>query len=529
MAQRLRGLAVALVMTATVTGACGGSKEQPSAGASTTPPPQTSAPPQSASTPAPAASPDATRPQEPAGGAAADSAAPDDTAVAAMMKPWTGDLEGMVERRYVRMLVTFSKTNYFLDGPTQRGATYDGAKLFEQFLNDRLKSKTIKIHIAFIPVSRDRLIEALAEGRGDIAAASLTITPERQKKVDFGSPLLTDVREVVVAAPGEPPVRQLEDLSGRKVHVRRSSSYYGSLTALNADLEKSGKRPVEIVAANEPLEDEDLLEMVNAGLIPATVVDDHMAALWRQVFGQIQVSDVAVRTGGQIAWALRRNTPHLQEMVNAFIKANPKGSLAYNTILKRYFGDTKWITNAASESEQRKFQNMAALFRRYGDRYNFPWLLLAAQAYQESTIDQSKRSPVGAVGVMQIKPATAAGNPINIVGVDKSAERNVEAGAKYLRFMIDRYYNNEPMDRINKGLFAIASYNAGPARVTQLRAKAQRQGLDRNKWFGNVEVVAAREIGRETVQYVSNIYKYYVSDTLIAQQRDAKRRVKSQP
>ena len=521
MAQWLRRIAVALVVTATFTLACGKSKEQPA----TSTPPQSAAP----AAAAPAPSPDASKAQEPAAGAADETPAPDNTAVAAMLKPWTGDLEGMVERRYIRMLVTFSKTNYFLDGPTQRGATYDGAKLFEQFVNDRLKSKAIKVHIAFIPVSRDRLIDALAEGLGDVAAASLTITPERQKTVDFGLPLLTDVREVVVTAQGEPPVRQLEDLSGRKVHVRRSSSYYTSLMSLNADFKKSGKRPVEIVTANEPLEDEDLLEMVNAGLIPATVVDDHMAALWRQVFDQMQVSDVAVRTGGQIAWALRRNAPHLQEVVNAFIKANPKGSLAYNTILKRYFGNTKWITNAASESEQRKFRDMSALFRRYGDRYNFPWLLLAAQAYQESTIDQNKRSPVGAVGVMQIKPATAAGSPINIVGVDKSAERNVEAGAKYLRFMVDRYYKNEPMDRINKGLFAIASYNAGPARVSQLRAKAKRQGLDPNKWFGNVEVVAAREIGRETVQYVGNIYKYYVSYTLIAQQKEAKRRAKTQP
>jgi len=446
-----------------------------------------------------------------------------------MLKPWTGDLDGMVQRRYIRMLVTFNKTNYFLDGPTQRGATYDGAKLFEQFLNDRLKSKTIKVQIAFIPVSRDRLIDALAEGQGDIAAANLTITPERLKKVDFSLPILDDVREVVVTAAGEAPVRVPEDLSGRKVHVRRSSSYYASLVALNASLKKSSKPPVVIVAANEPLEDEDLLEMVNAGLIPATIVDNHVAELWRQVFDKIHVSDAAVRTGGQIAWAVRRHTPKLQEALNAFTKANPKGSLAYNTILKRYFGSTKWITNSTSASERRKFEDMATLFRRYGDRYKFPWILLAAQAYQESTIDQNKRSPVGAVGVMQIKPTTAAGSPINIVGVDKSAERNVEAGAKYLRFMIDRYFKNEPMDNINKGLFAIASYNAGPAKVAQLRAKAQRQGLNPNKWFGNVEVVAAREIGRETVQYVSNIYKYYVSYTLLAHQREERRRARGQP
>ena len=504
MGLRLRRLAaVALTTTALTWAACGRSDEKQA----------TAAPPPAAAS-QPSATPDAQTPSEPA---------PDDAAIAAMLKPWTGDLDGMVKRRYIRMLVTFSKTNYFLDGPSQRGATYDGAKLFEKFLNDRLKSKTIHVQIAFIPVSRDRIFDALAEGEGDIAAANLTITPERQKKVDFSLPIADDVREVVVTGAGQPAVKVPEDLSGRKVHVRRSSSYYASLTALNESLKKSGKAPVDIVAAPEPLEDEDLLEMVNAGLIPATIVDDHVAGLWKQVFDQIQVTDAAVRTGGQIAWAVRRGTPQLQEMINAFIKANPKGSLAYNTILKRYFENTKWVKNSASESEQRKFRDMAVLFRRYGDRYNFPWLLLAAQAYQESTIDQSKRSPVGAVGVMQIKPATAAGNPINIKGVDKSAERNVEAGAKYLRFMVDWYYKDEPMTRINKGLFTIASYNAGPARVAGLRKKAALQGLDPNKWFGNVEVVAAREIGRETVQYVSNIYKYYVTYTLLAEQRAARR------
>jgi membrane-bound lytic murein transglycosylase MltF len=459
---------------------------------------------------------------------ASTSQLPSDSAIAKMLEPSKGDLDSMVERRYIRMLVTFSKTNYFLDGPEQHGATYDGGRLFEEFLNKRLQSKHIRVQIAFIPVSRDRLFSALAEGRGDMAAANLTITPERQKLVDFSLPIVADVRELVVTAANEPPVNSPEDLSGRKVHVRRSSSYYESLNSLNASLRQAGKAPVEIVPANEPLEDEDLLEMVNAGLIPITIVDDHLADFWKQVFDRIIVTDVAVRTGGNIAWALRPNTPQLAEAVNSFIKTNPKGSLKYNMILKEYFQSTQWVTNAGSEKERKKFQNMTQLFRRYGDRYNFPWLLLAAQAYQESTIDQSKKSPVGAVGVMQIKPSTAAGDPINIKGVDVSAERNVEAGAKYLRFMIDRYYKNEPMDQIDKGLFAIASYNAGPARVAELRRKAETMRLDPNKWFGNVEVVAAREIGRETVQYVSNIYKYYVSYTLIAAQREEHRRARGE-
>jgi membrane-bound lytic murein transglycosylase MltF len=452
---------------------------------------------------------------------------PSEAAVAQLLAPWTGDLDGMIERRYVRMLVTFSRTNYFLDKAEQRGITYEMGKLFEAFLNERLKSKQIRVHVAFIPVSRDRLLAALAEGRGDIAAANLTITPERLELVDFATPFASDVREVVVTAADQPPLADATELSGREVHVRRSSSYYASLVALNETLKGTGRAPVVIVEASEALEDEDNLEMVNAGLIPATVVDSHVAALWDGIFDQIRVHrEVAIRTGGEIAWALRRDTPQLREVVNEFAAANAKGSLNFNMLFRRYFKDNKWVKNAASEAELRKFRQAADFFRRYGDQYDLPWLLVAAQAYQESQIEQSLVSRAGAVGVMQIKPSTAAGAPIHVTGVKASMERNIEAGAKYLRFIVDEYYKDEPMDQLDKGLFAIASYNAGPARVAQLRRKAEAMGLDPNKWFGNVEVVAAREIGAETVQYVSNIYKYYVSYTLIAKQMEARRQAR---
>jgi membrane-bound lytic murein transglycosylase MltF len=507
----------ALILLATA--ACGRGTETPQQDAAK-PSPATQTPGTPTPAPAPAVATEALPQSEPA---------PSEEAIGKMLTPWRGDLKGMVERRYIRMLVTFSKTNYFLDGPTQRGGTYDAGKLFEKFLNDRLQSKgaqkNIHVAIAFIPVSRDRLFQSLAEGKGDIAVANLTITPSRQKIVDFSLPVF-DVREVVVTGAGEPPVATPEDLSGRKVHVRKSSSYFESLTALNEKLKASGKPPVEIVAANEPLENEDLLEMVNAGLIPATIVDDHTAGLWQKVFDQIRISDVAIRTGGEIAWALRKDTPELRETVNGFLNAHPKGSLQRNLILKKYLQDTQWVKNANSASEQKKYREMVDFFRRYGDKYDLPWLLVAAQAYQESTIDQSKKSSVGAVGVMQIKPSTAAGDPINITGVETSAEKNIEAGVKYLKWVATRYYNDPKMDRVTRGIFAIASYNAGPARVAQLRKKAAAMGLDPNKWFGNVEVVAAREIGRETVQYVSNIYKYYVAYSLISEQREERDRAK---
>jgi membrane-bound lytic murein transglycosylase MltF len=454
-------------------------------------------------------------------------AAMSDTAIAAMLEPWSGDLKGMVERRYVRMLVAFNRTNYFLDKAQQRGLTYEAGKAFEEFLNKRLGMKTVSVHLAFVPVSSDRVLQALAEGRGDIAAANLTITPERQKLATFASPWMSDVREVVVLAPDQPPVSSPEDLSGRAVHVRRSSAYHESLVALNAKLRAAGKPPAQIVDADEQLADDDVLEMVNTGLIPATVVDSFIVDLWRQLFTGLQVADhVALRTGGQIAWAVRNGAPELLEAVNAFTAANPKGSTMYNILFKRYFQNTGWIKNARSEEDLKRFRETVALFRQYGDKYDLPWLLVAAQAYQESQLDQTRVSSAGAVGVMQIKPSTAEGPPIFIKGADKSIDRNIEAGVKYLRFIVDEYYKDEPMERINKGLFAVASYNAGPARISQLRRKAERQGLDPNKWFGNVEVVAAREIGRETVQYVANIYKYYVSYRLIQEQAGARGRAR---
>jgi membrane-bound lytic murein transglycosylase MltF len=149
--------------------------------------------------------------------------------------------------------------------------------------------------------------------------------------------------------------------------------------------------------------------------------------------------------------------------------------------------------------------------------------MIAAQAYQESTIDQSKTSPMGAVGVMQIKPSTAAGDPINITGVDTDMEKNINAGIKYLNFITETYFKGAKMDKINHGLFAFASYNAGPNRIAKLRKQAEAEGYDPNIWFNNVELVAAKEIGAETVTYVSNIYKYYIAYKMVEENTQARK------
>jgi membrane-bound lytic murein transglycosylase MltF len=441
----------------------------------------------------------------------------------AMQKPWTGDLDGMVERQVIRVLTVNSKSSYFLDKGVQRGIAVDYLRVFENEINKKLaadkklKHKNLKVRVVFIPVRRDQLLPELAAGKGDIAAANLTITPERQKQVDFSGAALSNVSEVVVTGPASPKVASLDDLSGKDVFVRKSSSYYDSLVALNKRFAGDKKPPVSIKEAPETLEDEDLLEMLNAGLIPLTVVDKHVADLWKQIFPQLTVHDsLAIRTGGEIAWAIRKGTPQLKAAVDDFATRNRGGSSTGNQILTRYLKSIKYVKNAASEEERKKFMALIQYFQKYGDQYDVDWVLMGAQGYQESQLDQNAKSPVGAIGVMQVMPAT--GKEMKVGDVTKT-EANIHAGIKYMRFMINQYYENEPMTKLDKALFAFASYNAGPARVRQLRQEAAKRGLDPNVWFQNVEYVAAEKIGQETVTYVSNIYKYYIAYRLVLESR----------
>ncbi len=426
---------------------------------------------------------------------------------------WTGDLDGMVERRLIRVLTVYSKTFFFVDKGAQRGIVHDAGRELEKALNGKLKTKHLRVEVAFVPVSRDELLPALVAGRGDIAAANLTITPERLQAVDFTDPWLTGVDEIVVTGPHSPPIATRGDLAGKEVFVRRSSSYYENLVKLNATFKQQGRAAVTLTPAPEILEDEDLLEMLHAGLVKALVVDSHKARFWKQVFPALTLHpDVAVDTGGEIAWAIRKDSPKLKSELNPFVRKHGKGSAFGNEVFRRYLKDTRYVKNATADAEMRKFKATIGMFRKYGDKYGIDWMLMTAQGYQESRLDQNVRSRVGAIGVMQVMPAT--GKELN-VGDIKQIDSNIHAGVKYVRFMIDRYYRNEPMDDLNKGLFAFASYNAGPGRVAGLRREAAERGLDPNVWFNNVERIAAEKIGRETVAYVANIYKYYVAYSLV--------------
>lgn len=458
-----------------------------------------------------------------AGAAPAEPAQPTAESVGLPNEEWVGDLDGMIERRLIRVLVVHNKTLYFFDRGTPRGASHDVFKAFEDELNKKLKAKYSHVHVVFLPVARDELLPALIEGRGDIAAANLTITAQRMQSVDFANPVLSDVAELIITGPKSPKIATLDDLAGKEVFVRKSSSYHDSLLALNARFRSHGQAEVRITQVPESLEDEDLLEMLNAGLIGLTVVNSFQAEFWAQLFPNIVLHpDIAVRTGGEIAWAIRKNSPKLRAVLDAFGATRKTGTAFGNELFRRYFKSTKYAKRAASEAE---LQKLFASFQKYSNNYGLDWMLVAAQAYQESRFDHRAKSRDGAIGVMQVMPAT--GKALKVGDIRRS-ESNINAGTKYLRQIIDRYLTDEPMDDVNRMLFALSSYNAGPTRVQELREEAGKRGLDQNVWFGNVEVIAAEKLGSETVTYVSNIHKYYVAYRRVHDERMARRDAKQE-
>ncbi|MDR6601027.1 membrane-bound lytic murein transglycosylase MltF [Achromobacter deleyi] len=441
----------------------------------------------------------------------------DPLALAYNVKPWTGDLDGMIQRRQIRVLVPYNKTLYFLDkGGTQRGIIADMMTAFENDLNVQLKNKSVRVHVVFLPTSRERLIPDLLAGKGDIIAANLTVTEERQKQVHFSTPLATGVPEIIVAAPAAPELKSLDDLAGQELFLNPASSYYDSVKKLNAELQARGLKSAIVRDAPGVFETDDILEMISADLVNYTVSDRYLANFWKQIFPQIRVyENLEVDSGSDIAFAFRKDSPKLAAMLNPFMEKNRIGTSFGNQKLTKYLKSVKWVMGATDPKEIDKFHRLAEFFRKYSDRYSIDWLLMMAQGYQESRLDQQAKSAVGAVGVMQIMPAT--GKDLK-VGDIRREEENIHGGVKYIRFMIDQYYAKEPMTDLNKGLFALAAYNAGPGRISQLRKEAAAKGLDANVWFDNVERVAAQRIGRETVQYVSNIYKYYIAYSLVRAQ-----------
>lgn len=424
---------------------------------------------------------------------------------------WQGDFDGMVERRLIRVAVPYGRTLFFHDRGRERGLAADLLRKFEEHLNGKHRKALAKrpITVVLIPTAFDQLIPSLLAGTADIAAGAITITDRRREQVDFSQPLTKPFDELVVTGPAGPALATIEDLSGRQVFVQAGTSYHESLTALNARFRAEGRPEAELRLLPGPLEDEDLLDMVNAGLLGTIVVDAWMAEAWAPLLPDITVHrDLALRSGGTIGFAMRKNSPLLAAELDDYVVGVVRKTGLLAGAYKSFAGGLRKARNARDGAEWEKFRTLIDIFRTYGDRYDFDYLMVAAQGYQESRLDQNARSRVGAIGIMQLMPDTGAAMK---VGDISQAETNIHAGVKYMDHLLDRYFADATLDAHNRTLFAFAAYNAGPSRINRLRKVAAEQGYDPNVWFDNVERVVAAKVGQEPVTYVRNIYKYYVS------------------
>jgi membrane-bound lytic murein transglycosylase MltF len=425
--------------------------------------------------------------------------------------PWTGDLDGMTERRMIRVVAPYGGYMYYFDDGEPRGAAWELTKRFESYVNDELGHRNVRVLVVVIPLSRDQLIPALLEGHADLIAADLTTTEIRRENLGFTRALLEGINEVVVTGSLTDEIKTLDDLAGREIHVRASSSYYEHLIEFAEMMRNKGLEPPDIVEVDELLESEDLLDLANSGMIDMTVLDDYKAEFWAGVFPNIEVrEDLVIHEGGTIAWAVRKDSPDFLAKLNAFLGDYGRGTLVGNDIYNRYLDDAGDLRCSSGVASGARLEELAVIFQEFGGMYELDWLKLAAQGFQESKLQQDRRSNSGAIGIMQIKPSTASDPNVGIDDIS-DADGNIHAGTKYMRFLIDRYFSDENINELNSWLLGLAAYNAGPSRVINLRNEAQRNGYDPDVWFDNVEIIAAKRIGSETVTYVSNIFKYYTA------------------
>ena len=440
----------------------------------------------------------------------------------------TGDLDQMLRDRKIRALVVINPLSFFYSHGKPKGITYEMLEQLQRVANKKFKTVTSKLNVTFIPLRPDELGPALTQGVGDVIAEGVWITPRRQENYAFTTPTKNNVTQIIVTGEELSSIESFDDLVGKDIYVNPLTISYDNLKKISEERVKAGKAPLSLKAADKNLLEDDLIEMANAGLIPATVAMQHRAQLWQQVLPNVKLHPaMVVASGGQLGWVVRKNNPELKKLLDEFIEAHGEGTSFGNVLLRRYLQNTKWIKNSNSAEEMGKFATYVEYFKKYAAEYNFDYLMITAQGYQESMLDQSRRSRQGAVGIMQVIPRYAAAKPINIPDISK-ADKNILAGVRILNNIVTTYFDDPGIDQVSRTLFTFASYNAGPNRIVRLRRQAADEGLNPNKWFGNVELEVAKDVVEETVTYVDNIYKYYVAYKLAAERKEQQEKAKAE-
>ena len=417
------------------------------------------------------------------------------------------DLPGIQQKGVLRVLTRNNPATYFLWRGELLGFEYELARHFAERYNLRVEM--------VVPPSRDDLIPWLLEGKGDVIAASMTISTQREAQgVVFSKPYFK-ASEILVGRAKEPEgrLKRPEDLAARTVVVRRSSSYWQTIESL-----KKQGLPMILKAAPEEFETEEIIAHVATGEYDLTVADSHLLDIeltWREdIRAMFPVTDPEPH-----GWAVRATNPVLREAINQYLKKEYRG-LFYNITLKKYFKNAR-IIRTHVESRASRTGSLSPyddLVQQYAERYGFDWRLIVAQMYQESRFDPDARSWAGAVGLMQVLPRTAKSLGFSAV---RSPQEGIHVGVKYLNWVRDRFEPELPVE--DRMWFTLAAYNAGYGHVMDARRLARKLDLNPNRWFAHVEkamrLLSRRKYARqarhgycrgsEPVKYVRKIKERY--------------------
>jgi membrane-bound lytic murein transglycosylase MltF len=433
---------------------------------------------------------------------------------------YPASLESVVEKRFLRVLTSQNAFDFYLHRGQRGGYQYEMVEAFTRFLNQRHAPGRNELPIQFelIPVHSDQMIPLLLEGAADMIAARLTITPERAALVRFSRPYRS-VDELLVSHDRMPPLGAIEELGGRTVAVRASSSYHESLQSLDSAFQEAGLPPMDLVSVDESLETERILELVAARRFSYTVADSIVAKLALEAHPQLRIAEgVALRRDGKLAWATQTSAIGLAQEMNAFLERYEEGSLLGNIAIAKYFEAENELANRLADGGTATLSAYDDLFKRHAAQFGLDWRLVAATAYQESRFDPAAHNRWGAVGLMQIKPSTAREPYVDIPLVEgpEHVSDNVKAGVKYLSWIKKRYFDAEAdmreRDRIR---MALAAYNAGPGAIINARRRARKLGLDPNRWFRHVELALLDMRKMEPVKYVSEINQRYLAYVML--------------
>jgi membrane-bound lytic murein transglycosylase MltF len=435
---------------------------------------------------------------------------------------YEADLPEILERKYLRVLTSNNSFDYFIFQGQRRGLQYEMVKAFAEHLNRKYSAgrKNLKIQFELIPVESQQLIPLLRKGAADLIAARLTITPERSRRILFTTPY-RKVDELVVTH--LPPAQVEGDsdsidssiLSGRKVAVRRGSSYFESLVEANRELLLRGLPPIRIELVDSKLETESILSLVAAGHFDFSVADSLVAETAAALFPGLRIVEgLQLRRDGELAWATRPDSSALAAELNEFLPRYRHGSLLGNIAIKRYFEDLDPLRVRLEQGDTEGLSPYDATLKQYSQEYGFDWRLMAAVAYQESRFQQTSHNRSGATGLFQIKPKTAREPYIGIpeIAGEENADNNVHAGIKYLAWIKARYFDAiDEMPEPDRVRMTLAAYNAGPGTLINARRKAEAMSLDPNRWFRNVELAMLEMRKYEPVKYVSEVNQRYLS------------------